>query len=363
MDWLSLYRKIVPWARRRIARKALFAFNTNYDYVREVSQGKLPRLPKELAAQLRESMRTGRQREIRIGARTALVLGALGGWRRQIGGQAGNCATAAKALGVEVLLHRPSRALPPHYVFEFVRSPAEMDRLIATYDPQNSEMRADARFVANATKRIRSFSHALVSGFHLLDVHLARNRITGVAELLMKWKRLNPRLWIHTEFGEFQSLRVLELVLTHILPLVDSVGMNGQEALAAGRALGVRGDRYAVCERLSRITGEVVLHENSWSFALSKLRPADELRRSLVFANLLAAHRIKTGKRANFDELARYAGGRLFLCSDGVVELGKFEERKFGMHAAFAPALIEKAKSTVGVGDTFAAGYFLTARK
>jgi ADP-dependent phosphofructokinase/glucokinase len=362
----------------------ILAFNANVDAVIRVK-----RLPASLPAQLRalrHCMRTAGQREVQISAATARWIGRNMRMRYRIGGQVGNAANCAAALGCRFILpnvgckSRRQMALfasdgvripvfergvlalkkpldvaercdaPVHYVFEFGND-AHSNRFIADYDPENAVMRIDKAFAAACARHAKRIDRAMVAGFHTLGSHGDwKRRIKQCAMLIESWKNANHAIRIHLEQGDFGGRkRVLRLVLKRILPLCDSIGCNEAELRQACEALGCK-ERDALGQMLFLSQGvkKVVLHTPDFAailcgkgYGVSPKR----LQRSLEFACACARYRARTGTFGNAKQIGRLQGS----CT----------ARIDGRHFILARCNRIKPRGTVGIGDCFAVAQLL----
>lgn len=390
-DWLKAYSEAVGYARAHIPKSATFAFNTNVDLIC-CADSALERLelPGEMLPLL-EAMRRGESGEERVARRMAeFIRGHFHFRERRMGGQAGNAANAAARLGVRAVAHAAnltgmqqmlfehgvkaigevSAESSVHYVFEFSGgqelfgfSVPESGRFIFTHDPANEEMRISTEFKRFTLKHAREIDCALVSGFHNLREEGCRHKLDEIAALLRMWKKLNPKMRIHAELGDFSSGKVLGFFARGILSRVDSVGMNELELRDLASVLGIRGkEEFAVAAevfaRLPRGLGEMAVHEKAYSFAFSRKTGRKELERRLLFAHALAAFKAAKGRNAGFIELEHFLSQKQFVCADGIAALKRFGETKL-KNAALVPALAVEPKYTVGLGDAYATGWLL----
>lgn len=330
----------------QLARACVFAFNSNIDLV---SYLKLSEVEKFFGRQITSGG------ELLVDAKTAARVAASFKWKEaRLGGQAGNMANAAAALGVKCLAHAYN--LSPrqrklfakgvevfgektgeesvHYIFEVELRDGKRDRLILTHDPANYNLLISPEFASRSVEFISSgCDRAVVSGFHLLGEKNAEARLAAASQLIRKWRNANPELRIHFEAGDFSERQVIGLVAQAILPLVDSVGVNEKELPALARALAGAG------------VGEIIVHTASYASATSKIRERDALARAISFGHALAAYRALTGKCATLPDALDLAG--------------KVPKPEFNRNSVLVPSIKITPKWTLGLGDSFAAGFFL----
>ena len=332
----------------QLPARAIFAFNANLDHHCFPKEDELKRVGDAfpaLASQIEECFAYGVQREISIDIRACnFLLSEFRGARKIMGGQAGNAAQMASALGVECFLHsnyasegllklfthqekvmvatekgftpagsvQNEKSEAHHFVFENAET---RTRFIASYDPQ--PLHPDSLFCEKIRQELPTISHAFVSGFHLLPTV---GRMGKFLEEMRAWKGINPSLKLFCELGEFQKPEVRDAFLEE-LRLFDMVGLNDAELSPFG--LGV--DEFAQKAK------SVLFHTQNSQEVLPAGKQDEE---ALQFARKCAAFRAENGRCAELFEIEAY-------------------EAKF----------VEKPVETVGLGDTLSCAYFLACRK
>ena len=390
--------KAVSRASGNLPARAVFAFNTNIDAVARIIGKQIAgvRLPRKLRALL-QCMLDGSQREVAIGLdELVFLLRNFKPFDFRAGGQAGNMARAAARLGVSSLLHSASKAAQQmallnerdiliatrtgfsnpmravskdiplvHVVLEFEKGDGlrnkkipRSNRFIASFDPYNADMLIDENFKKNMQKEIARIDKAFVSGFHLLACDDFENKINDVCEMARAWKKTNKNLQIHSELGDFQKKGVARAFVEKFLPLCDCIGMDEREFGQVCGALGIRqrNPEQAVLAILQKTKIKtVVLHAPEFAFAASKKYRAGELSDSLIFASALAALKAKTGKMPDLQDITSFAASWKKM---KIKELTS----KTASCARVPSFFIKNPKSTVALGDCFAAGFFLTLK-
>ncbi|MCX6770590.1 MAG: hypothetical protein NTX79_00895 [Candidatus Micrarchaeota archaeon] len=326
--------------------RAIFAFNANIDHHCFPSEDELKRVgdfAPALASQMDECFAYSVQREVSIDSKTCnFLLSEFKGAKEIVGGQAGNAAQMASALGVECLLHtnyasagllrlfsHPKKVLVAtergfapadsvqeekleahHFVFE---SAEARTRFIASYDPQ--PLHPDSLFCGKIRAELLSVQHAFVGGFHLLPTVGRLGKFMGE---LRAWKEINPSLRLFCELGEFQKPEVRDAMLEE-LGIFDMVGLNDTEMSSFGVGI----------EDFSQKANAALLHSQSAQEVLPKEKLDDE---AMQFARKCASFRAEYGRCATLPELEGY-------------------EAKS----------VEKPAMTVGLGDTLSCAYFLSS--
>ena len=326
---------------------AIFAFNANLDHVKFASDADLAAIEEfspTLSSQITESFAYGMQKEVAVDIRACeFFLTKMKFDRTTVGGQAGNAAQQASALGVKCFLHsnfaneelcrkflHPDRIMVAnekgfvpassysshiksahHFVLENNESRI---RFIASYDP--FPMHLEDNFTYNIPKELPSITKAFVGGFHLLKTP---ERMRKFLSEMKKWKEINSRLQIFCELGEFQNAEVLQAARNELLPFVDMVGLTDTDLSQLGVDV----------EDLASEAQSILFHTPE----RQKVLPEGKLNAAaLEFAKRCASYKAKTGKFATEQDLA-------------------------GASAEFVESPVE----TVGLGDTFSCAYFMSA--
>jgi ADP-dependent phosphofructokinase/glucokinase len=326
-------------------QQSIFAFNANIDHVKFSDEPTLAaidsHLPK-IASQMSESFSWGVQKEITIDVKVCEWLLANIKFDSQIvGGQAGNAAQQASALGVDCFLHSnfgntalaklfshkekiffaeengfvPAASVSSsvksahHFVFE---NNENATRFIASYDPM--PLHIEDNFCRHIDSRLPGITKAFVGGLHLVQ---RPDRMRKFLDEMKRWKEINPKFQIFLEMGQFQSQEVLEAVRAEVLPFVDMVGLNDTELAQLGCPL----------EELASEAQAVLFHSPDKQEVLpeGKTNPA-----ALEYARRCASFLAEKGAHATQQDLTGY-------------------EPKFTEHPV----------RTIGLGDAFSCAYFL----
>ncbi|MCX6776029.1 MAG: hypothetical protein NT130_04235 [Candidatus Micrarchaeota archaeon] len=395
MNWTAAYGDAFKYAEINLAKSALFAYNVNIDAVKYLKGGE--RFPAKISQLLKECVKKGREREFGVDKRTLQALMKRVGYDElRMGGQAGNMCNVASSLSVLCYTHVPSKCreqmrlfehpenilvadgsfktpdevgrkcdVPIHFVMEFgkgyrfqnAEAPTP-NRLIASFNPPCAVLEIDEEFRRLAPRIIDTVSRAVISGFHNPTIGSDfAVRIKNVRDNIQELKRLNHNLKVHVELGDFQHPRVLKEVTRQILPVCESVGFNENELEQLKKALGIKDGMWKACDRICSMFGTAVFHRSSFSFFVDREESCAD---TILFGSLLAAHRASNGRNASFGDLEKFIKG-IKVNTEGVKKYEEFRKIKFRNNAHFAPSLdVGEPGMTVGLGDCFTAGYFLT---
>ncbi|MFH0817999.1 MAG: ADP-dependent glucokinase/phosphofructokinase [Candidatus Micrarchaeota archaeon] len=372
-------------------KRALFAYCANLDSVVKIKVRDAMQLSKYLPG-LIMCMKSGEGRELRVSEAvfrktTGLLLGRES---ERIGGQAGNMALDASKLGVKSYLHTPNKSRellslfndnvlvatengfvparkasddskpPVHLILEFGkgRGIPSSNRFIASSENLNPSLYIDSVFSRKIKEEMPKISRGFLAGFHLLSPSVFRKKKQLVLGQISSWKRLNPKLKLHLEWGCFVSKETEALVAKHILPLVDSVAFNEDEMPSLLKTVGGKGKLGEIYLVLKR-TKTAVLHTRDYSIAFSKEFSSRSLAKSLSFASCVAGFKASRGRAPSFAELKK-TKFRMKKIEPPKLNEGKFRES--GISIAFCPSVEIKPKFTVGLGDCFSMAFFLTLK-
>ena len=290
-----------------------------------------------------------------------------------------------------------------HWIFEYpqglklrigdtvIESP-RANRYIAAWNPINNKLQIEENFMKHLPAIAGGFSHFIVSGFHILsekypDGTTWETYLKPVARFLRETKKTHTDLRFHYEFASIASSAIRKGIVDHILPTVDSLGLNEVELCAVLRDQGEPGLAQDIekhssmaavlrgLERLADRTGlrRIQLHDLGYYLTLvdSEYTTGEQCRDGMLFGATLAASRSTIGKVGTWEEiltglnvpLAKGAEERLQALAE---ELGCEEfvntgvGSKNGRHIVFVPTkVVEKPVLTVGLGDLISSSAFI----
>lgn len=282
-----------------------------------------------------------------------------------------------------------------HWIFEYpkglkltigdtVLTSPRANRFIAAWNPVNNKLQIEANFAKHLPGLLDEFSHFIVSGFHILsetypDGTTWLDYLRPVARFLRETKKTHAHLQFHYEFASIASSAIRQGIIDHILPTVDSLGLNEVELCAIlrdqdeqklARDIETHTSMAAVLrglERLADRTGlrRIQLHDLGYYLALvdAEFTDGEKCRDGMLFAATLAASRSTIGKVGSYEDilagldvpLADKTTERLTalaeeLGSPSFIETGIGS--KNGRHVVFVPTkVVAKPVLTVGLGD------------
>jgi ADP-dependent phosphofructokinase/glucokinase len=384
-------KRSIEAAGRKLEKKAIFAYNTNLDSVIEIG---LPeaKLVSDYLPGLLGCMKKGEGSEIRIGEKEfrkveeLLPPGSL-----RIGGPAGIMALDSARLGVQAYMHAASKSRKllslfkskrvlvatntgfaearecgddsdplVHLIFEFKKGPGigSSNRFIASCENTNPSLFIDPLFSRKIKEELPGIFRGVIAGFNLLPPEIFKARKDEVVRQISEWKRINPNLKLHLEWGSFISSETEMLTLKHVLPLVDCVAFNEDEFPSAMKALGAK-RHFKEADSILERAKTTVIHTRNWSMVFSKEFSSKSLSDSLAFASCVAGFKAAKGRAPTLAELRK----ERFRWNNAT--LSHIDEKKLsekGISFAFCPSVEIVPKFTVGLGDCFSAAFFLTLK-
>lgn len=243
-------------------------------------------------------------------------------------------------------------ARPKIYIFEFTAghpvgdttAPRSSRIIVRFSDP---DIEDDAEFAALSTALAPAAGAGVLSGFSgiasdALDAALARARTLGLA-----WRTAGVPV-VHLEMAGFDTPEQRDHTLAGLRGAFSSLGLSQSEYRAM-----VPGDApetatvVATAERLG--VDRLCIHADTWALAATREHPERE-RAALMMGCLLAGARAAAG----------HAVRPVALDANAVFERPPRDSRNGAWHivACAAPYLRHPA-TTLGLGDTFMAGYLL----
>ena len=104
------------------------------------------------------------------------------------------------------------------------------NRFIITYDPPLFNFVIDNNFIKYTNNN--KFNYFILSGYQALSAkNDALKHIKKSVEIIHNWKKQSPKSIIHLEIASTQDKLVRKYLAEHLIPNVDSIGMNERETM------------------------------------------------------------------------------------------------------------------------------------
>ena len=290
-----------------------------------------------------------------------------------------------------------------HWIFEYpkglklkigdtiLESP-RANRFIAAWNPVNNKLQIEPNFRKHLPELLDQFSHFIVSGFHILsetypDGTTWLEYLRPVSRFLRETKKAHPQIRFHYEFASIASAAIRQGIVDHILPTVDSLGLNEVELCAVlrdedeeelARDIETHTSMAAVLRGLERLadgTGlrRIQLHDLGYYLTLvdKEFTSGEKCRDAMLFAATLAASRSTLGKVGTKEEII--AGLDVPLAEKAEKLMASLAEElespdftqtgiatKNGRYIVFVPTkIVAKPVLTVGLGDLISSSAFI----
>lgn len=274
-------------------------------------------------------------------------------------------------------------------------------RFYPCWNPVNNRLRLSETFTRFLLQRACDLSHILVAGYQVLspdypDGRTCLDYLLPTLDFLKALQQANPGLRLHFECDTIPGDPIRRAVLNHVLPIVDSLGLNEVELDyfikdMRGEKLGELGGAGSAAYYLDGLiqladrTGLPRIHFHNFGYYLCVERPdrcdPERTRQALVLSAVIAADRARTGGvtgTASFDRVRDVP-----LSDEGIEQMDALSRRigaparthpdrsgdflgtgwaeYRGYHLTYLPTRVVRTPLlTVGLGDTISAVAFLT---
>jgi ADP-dependent phosphofructokinase/glucokinase len=243
---------------------------------------------------------------------------------------------------------------PAHYIFEFTAGtqvgsivPTRSSRTIVRFSDERLDN--DPDFIRESITAAAGAGAGIVSGFNEIGPDDMKAALSTAASLARSWRDRGLEA-IHLELGDFPSVRARDLVLQELRGAFTSFGLNHSELLGLClRSEDAMKKAYELSEAFN--LARLCVHADTWALSITTGDPQRELE-ALLCGCLFAAARAEEGHACR---------------PAGVPAQAKFYDPPFqkfrGLGERFmvccAAPYLERPRATIGLGDTFLAGYLL----
>lgn len=239
------------------------------------------------------------------------------------------------------------------------------NRLIMDYDTIHKILPIDKCFLdyceANAGKML-VYS---VSGFNgIIDRGIMEKKIDEIAAHYKRVKEHNPGCVIFLEGACYLNAELKNLVFEKLARVIDIYSMNEEELVEHTAKHGVYTDKQdlsSILEGLTFMIGRypvrgMVLHTKDYSMYFGGSFCGADFEKGLTIGNLMSATRARTGKYGTFDDCSETLS--LPLSPSGIAFAQQLKRIRTERNVYIVPSrYMEHPKYTIGLGDTFMAGF------
>ena len=242
------------------------------------------------------------------------------------------------------------------------------NRLIIDYDRIHKYLPIDTEFLDYCEANAKDLLAYSVSGFNgIVDADIMEKKSDELVTHYKRVKERNPACMIYLEGAHYLNPRVKDLVFEKMAGYVDILGMNEEELVEHTRKFGMNTDKDDLASVLNGlalmiskypVTG-IVMHTKDYSMYYGKQIDGVDLEKGLTLGNLMSGTRARTGRYGSYEDC------RDTLCLP-LSEVGvSFAERLADIDMKECVYIVpsrymEHPRYTIGLGDTFVAGFLIS---
>jgi ADP-dependent phosphofructokinase/glucokinase len=239
------------------------------------------------------------------------------------------------------------------FIFEYTagmpvgdRLPPRSSRVIVRFS--NHGLEHDPDFERASVRHAGRAGAALVSGFSAVPASDLPSEVARVAALTRRWRAAGVAT-VHLELAGYETPEMGEAVLAGLRGAITSVGMSQSEFLAMTGHTDLASGMRALAERFD--VDRLCVHADHWAATATTGDPSDE-HEALLIGCLFASARAAAGQPVRPDRIdprARFSSPPF-----------PRPERHGRWALVSCPSpYLEAPATTLGLGDTFAAGCLL----
>ncbi len=242
------------------------------------------------------------------------------------------------------------------------------NRLILDIDTIHKFLPIDKPFLDYCENYAESIAAYSISGFNaILEPSVMRRRTKELALHFENIKKKNPECRVYLEGAFYLNPEVKDIVFGELAKNVDFLGMNEEELVEHVENHGRKIDKnslYSVLDGLEYMLGKfpvngIVLHTKDYSMYYGAPDQSVDIEMGLTMGNLLSGTRARIGDYGSYEDCAKTIG--LPLSGTGLEFAAQLSQMQLEKCALIVPSrYMEHPQCTIGLGDTFVAG-FLTA--
>ena len=349
--------------------------------------------------------------EVDIGNIDLEILGDLFDWKYGIGGTAAQASKALAAVNFSSIVHLTDNSkevcdllFSPyiyvvnkngrivhtnelnsyenaeiHYIFQFKKGETikignekilipSSNRLILTKTTINNFLPFNKPFFEYIEKNANKIVSNLVSGFNtIVDEKLLIDRLDFVVKHIKKYKNRNPSGIVLFEDAHYHNFEIKKLCLKTILPHIDIFSLNDEEIkylLESFEFFGNTEDIIYIIQGAEFIKARfniqkgIIVHSKDYSMYVGDLFDIN-IERGLIYGNLLATSKAMFGEYGNKEKILEVL--KLPNSNRGTIAENKVSKSNYCKRVVIVPTkYIEMPKYTIGLGDSFIAGFQIT---
>jgi ADP-dependent phosphofructokinase/glucokinase len=268
-----------------------------------------------------------------------------------------------------IIMQYPKDADIP--IGEHIHKVPVSNRLIMDYDQIHKRLPVDEAFKTYLEEKAKDILAYSISGFNaIIDSNIMAHHAKELKAHYKKIKTINPDVIIYLEGAYYLNSDVKNLVFEKLAASIDILGMNEEELVDHTQKHGVvtdKDDLSSVIKGLDLLLDiypakAIVMHTKDYSMFYGEKIESLDCEKGLTLGNLMSGTRARIGAYGKIDDLAETLN--VPLSEKGVEFANLIKNQAFKRHIELVPSrYLENPKFTIGLGDTFMAGFMLSALK
>lgn len=242
------------------------------------------------------------------------------------------------------------------------------NRLILDFDTIHKLVPIEKPFLKYCEDNAENLAVYSISGFNaILDPAIMRQRVDELTVHFNNIKSKNPDCMVYLEGAFYLNPKVKDIVFSELAKSIDFLGMNEEELVEHVEKHGKTIDKDSLPSVLNGlehmiqmfpVTG-IVLHTKDYSMYYGTKVETVDIEMGLTMGNLLSGTRARIGEYGSYEDCSETLG--LSLSEVGIAFVEQLMKTHSNRYIKIVPSrYMEHPRCTIGLGDTFVAG-FLTA--
>ena len=242
------------------------------------------------------------------------------------------------------------------------------NRLIMDYDKIHKFVPIDPNFLDYCETNAKDILAYSSSGFNaVIDPDIMTGLIEKLAKHYRKIKEQNPACIICLESAHYMSSKINDIVFERFADSIDLLGMNEEELFDFSHKHHIDvdlKDMNSIITSLEFLVEKyplagVVLHTKDYAMYYGDDIEGVDFTKGLTLGNLMASTRARIGRYGTYEECIEIL--QLPLSAVGVALSNQLEKMQPRHLACLVPArYLEYPTYTIGLGDTFVAGFMIS---
>lgn len=238
------------------------------------------------------------------------------------------------------------------------------NRLIMGYDKVHKVMPVKEEFLNYCEEHAGQVTSYGISGFNaVISMDLMKKKLERLTGHYKAVKEKNPSCKIYFESAHFISNEIREHTYRILSESIDIMGMNEEELSDLTKKMGCeinKDDLESVLNGLEHLLKiypleGIVMHSKDYALYYGNEMPDVDLEKGLTLGNLISGTRARTGRYGSYEDCVENLKQPLSETGMRFAEL--LENMELPHKAVLVPSrYTEKPATTIGLGDSFAAG-------